>query len=56
MYNANLNLISTGLFLLYTLFVPVGRGGKFVPLLKNRLVSDKNKTFCLLELFFVKFF
>ena len=53
-YNANLNPISTGLCL-----HPIctgGEGGKFVPLLKNWLVSDKNKTFCLLELFFVKSF
>ena len=36
----------------YTLFVP---GGKFAPLTKNRLVSDKSKIFCLLKVIFVKF-
>ena len=39
----------------YILFVP-GRGGKFTPLSKNRLVSDRIEIFCLLKLLFVKFF
>ena len=38
----------------YTVFVP-GGGGKFAPLSKNRLVSDRSKIFCMLKLFFVKF-
>ena len=32
-----------------------GGGGKFAPLSKNCLVSDRSKIFCLLRLFFVKF-
>ena len=38
----------------YTLFVP-GGGGKFAPLSKNQLVSDRMEIFWLLKLFFVKF-
>ena len=37
----------------YTLFVP--GGGKFAPLSKNRLVTDRIEIFWLLKLFFVKF-
>ena len=45
------NLISTRLFL-----HPICTGrGKFAPLSKNRLVSDRSTIFCLLKLFFVKF-
>ena len=47
----SLNLYIAGYF--YTLFAP-GRGGKFAPLSKNRLVSDRIEIFCLLMLFFVK--
>ena len=46
----SLTLYILGYF--YTLFVP---GGKFAPLSKNRLVSDRIKIFWLLKLFFVKF-
>ena len=50
-YVVKLNPISTGLFL-----HPIcTEGGKFDPLSKNRLVSDRSKKFLLLKLFFVKF-
>ena len=48
----NLTLYILGYF--YTVFV-VGGGGKFAPLSKNRLVSDRSKIFCMLKLLFVKF-
>ena len=37
----------------YTLFVP--ERGKFAPLPKNCLLSDRSEIFCFLKLFFVKF-
>ena len=47
---SRLNLISTGQFL-----HPIcTERGKFAPLSKNRLVSDRSTIFCLLKLFFVK--
>ena len=49
---SSLTLYIPGYF--YTLFVP-GGGGKFAPLSKDRLVSDRIEIFCLLMLFFVKF-
>ena len=46
-----LTLYLPGFF--YTLFVH--GGGKFAPLFKNRLVSDRSNIFCLLKLFLLNF-